>query len=539
MTRQKDMKDKRKMDAKTWKLVRRSAAMLPLAMIATQASVPAQEPMDAQHGAREAGVWVFHHEHVLGTSLELKVRAANAAEARRAEEAALREFDRQDKILSAWRADSEFSRWETTRFDAVKVSPELMEVLAGFDRWRAVTDGALDASAEAAVRLWRASLSEGRTPSAREIAETREAIAQEHWVLDRERGTAMRVSDVPLALASFAKSTVSEAAAQAAMRAGASGVMVNVGGDVIVRGAMEQSVAIADPREAADNAAAMDTIRVSDRAVATSGSYKRGVELSASAAMRQPEFSHIVDPRTAKPAEGVVSSTVIAKDAETAGALATAFSVMPVEESAALATRLPGVEYLIVAADGREVRSAGWTRYEAPGVRTVAYAPVSAPVSHVTAGAWNPAFELAIGMELPRIDDARYRRPYVAVWVEDADHFPVRTLALWTQNPRWMPELKAWYRDDQIRNLAEGTDVSKTVGSATRPPGHYSLKWDGKDNEGKPVKAGKYTVVVEASREHGGYQVSRQEFDFNGKPQKAALPTGKEMGAVTLEYRKR
>ena len=511
--------------------------MLPLAMVATQV-VAAQELVGAtQHGERESGTWVFHHEHVLGTSLELKVKASSAREAKAAESAALAEFDRQDKILSAWRADSEFSRWEKTRLEAVPVSPELMEVLAGFDRWRTVTDGALDPSAEAAVRLWRSALAEGRTPTVHEIAATREAMAQEHWVLDRERGTAMRVTDVPLALASFAKSTVSEHAAQAAMRAGASGVMVNVGGDVIVRGTMQQVVELADPRDSADNAAAIDAVRVSDRAVATSGDYKRGVALRA--ALQKPEYSHIIDPRTAIPASGVASATVIAKDAQTAGALATAFSVMPMEESVALAKRLPGLEYLIVASDGSEVRSAGWATCQAPGIRPVAYVPGRAPVAKAATGEWNAAFELAIGLELPRIDDARYRRPYVAVWVEDADHFPVRTLALWTQNPRWLPELKAWYRDDQIRNLAEGTDVSKTVGAATRPPGHYMLKWDGKDNEGKPVKAGKYTVVVEASREHGTYQVERQEIDFNGKPQQATLPAGKEMGAVTLDYRKR
>jgi FAD:protein FMN transferase len=110
---------------------------------------------------------------------------------------------------------------------------------------------------------------------------------------------------------------------------------------------------------------------------------------------------------------------------------------------------------------------------------------------------------------------------------------------LWTQNPRWIPELKQWYRDDQVRNLSENTDISRTVSSATRPPGHYSLKWDGKDNEGKLVKAGKYTVVIEAAREHGSYQIERHEMSFNGQPQQFSTPAGKELGAVTLDYRKR
>jgi hypothetical protein len=155
------------------------------------------------------------------------------------------------------------------------------------------------------------------------------------------------------------------------------------------------------------------------------------------------------------------------------------------------------------------------------------------------AGAWNPAFELAVELNLPRMEDARYRRPYVAVWVEDADHFPVRTLALWTQNPRWLPELKQWYRDDQVRNLAEGTDISKTVSSATRPAGKYTLKWDGKDNEGKLVKAGAYTIVVEASREHGGYEIERHTLNFTGKPEQATVQGNKELGNIVLDYRKR
>ena len=153
-------------------------------------------------------------------------------------------------------------------------------------------------------------------------------------------------------------------------------------------------------------------------------------------------------------------------------------------------------------------------------------------------GRWNSSFELSIDLNLPRIQDARYRRPYVAVWIEDADHFPVRTLALWTQNPRWLPDLKLWYRDDQMRSMAEGSDISRTVSSATRPPGSYTLKWDGKDNEGKLVKAGKYTVCIEAAREHGGYDLQQRELDFNGKQQQVTLPVTKELGATTLDYHK-
>jgi thiamine biosynthesis lipoprotein len=146
--------------------------------------------------------------------------------------------------------------------------------------------------------------------------------------------------------------------------------------------------------------------------------------------------------------------------------------------------------------------------------------------------------ELLVKVELPRVDNPRYHRPYVAVWIEDKDKYPVRTVALWFKNPRWLNELKGWYGEDRVRNLAEGTDISATVSSATRAPGTYTLKWDGKDNNGKLVKAGKYTVVIEAAREHGGHTLLHQEIDFNGTAAQMTLPASEELGAVQLDYRK-
>ncbi len=487
-----------------------------------------------------AGTWTFHHENVLGTSLQVTVRGADRGQANNAEAAALAVFDREAAILSAWQPESEFSRWSRTCFEDVPVSAELFSTLAAFDAWRERTGGALDPSVEAATRLWNRATAEGRVPTGAEIAQTVEAIAQPHWALNAENRTATRLSDVPLALASFVKSRITSEAADAALAAGAGGVVLNVGGDVVVRGAVTQMVAVSNPRHSADNDSPLDYVVVRNASVATSGGYLRGFTKAGAAADDTPHYSHLIDPRTAQPVGHILSSTVIARDSETAGALATAFSVLPVEESRRLAADTSGVDYLIVAADGQTIRSEGWAKHQAFARPSAHLQPAgwSTPPKPA-AGQWNPAFELAVDLTLPRIDDARYRRPYVAVWIEDADHFPVRTLSLWTQNPRWLPELKQWYRDDQIRNLSEGTDISRTVSSATRPAGKYSLKWDGKDNEGRLVKAGEYTVVVEASREHGTYQVERRSLSFTGKPDQVTLPAGQELGTVVFDYRKR
>src|SRR2546423_14716852 len=117
--------------------------LLPLALSLAFNSASAQSP---------AKVHVFHHENVLGTSMELKLKTTSDAEAVKAEAAVLSEIDRENHILSAWSSTSEFSRWTRTHNTPVHVSLELFEVLSLFDHWRDQTSGALDASAETAVR---------------------------------------------------------------------------------------------------------------------------------------------------------------------------------------------------------------------------------------------------------------------------------------------------------------------------------------------------------------------------------------------------
>jgi thiamine biosynthesis lipoprotein len=198
-----------------WKL----AAYLPVAAAAISANAQSPAYLLADAAPDATGIWTFHHDHILGTSLELSVRASSLAAAEQAEAAALATFRHDDAHLSTWRADSEVSRWARTHLQPIAVSPQLYDVLAAFDTWRQRTSGALDASVEAATRLWQSTTAQGRVPTDREIALAVEAMQQPHWSLDPAHRTATRVSDVPLALASFTKSYISSRAADAALHA--------------------------------------------------------------------------------------------------------------------------------------------------------------------------------------------------------------------------------------------------------------------------------------------------------------------------------
>lgn len=193
-----------------------------------------------------------------------------------------------------------------------------------------------------------------------------------------------------------------------------------------------------------------------------------------------------------------------------------------------MAESVPGAEFLLVMKDGKQIASRGWPTLVASVRPKVLFFPA------VDTPAWNQ-MELTVSLELVHFN-MNARRPYVAIWVEDHDNFPVRTIALWREKVRYVAELKAWYRGDRLRAMSEGSDLLNSISSATRPAGKYTVNWDGKDNAGKYVKPGKYTIYLEAAREHGTYQLIHQEIDFNGEPKKFDLPGNTEVAAATFDY---
>jgi hypothetical protein len=158
---------------------------------------------------------------------------------------------------------------------------------------------------------------------------------------------------------------------------------------------------------------------------------------------------------------------------------------------------------------------------------------------------WNPDFELLVNFEInrPDGDGQRFRRPYVAVWIEDKDGLPVRTLILWAQaggpGPRWIPDLRRWYRGDQARRLVDDTDLVVTIARPTRMPGKYQVVWDGRDDLGQQLGAGQYTVSIEAAREHGTYQIIRKVVTLANEPLAEELKGNVEIKSASLAYRRK
>jgi len=197
--------------------------------------------------------------------------------------------------------------------------------------------------------------SQSAVPSSDILAKAVAQVQQPHWTLDASNQTATHLSDAPIKLNSFAKSYIIKSAADAALAAAKlSGILVNIGGDMVISGDMNETVLISNPKADAENDAPIDQLMIHDKAIATSGNYRRGEMINGK------WYSHIVDPRTGLTADGILSATVVAKDATVAGSLATAFNVMSPAESIALANQMTDIDYLIITRDGQKFESKHW-----------------------------------------------------------------------------------------------------------------------------------------------------------------------------------
>lgn len=492
----------------------------------------------AGHPAKEkvvpskAQLYVSNHENILGTSLELKFISTSEDEADKAEKAALNEIGRLSAIFSGYSSQSEFSHWINQGLHKpIKVSQELFEMLSLFEYWKSKTNGALDPSAAVASKLWTNAAKKQQLPSKSEIDRAVVSMQAQHYSLDRNNLTATRLDDTPLMMNTFAKSYIINKACDAALAAAkVNNVVVNIGGDLVIKGKDKDLVYVANPLNNAENDAPLAKLLVANKAIATSGNYRRGEQIG------KRWYSHIVDPRTALPVEGIISATVIASNATDAGALATAFNVLTLAESKALAKTVKDAEYLIVTKNGKVIESAGWKNYLDLSVKEK-QPNLAAPINYTAEKLWDAKYELAINFQFNAIEGNSHR-PFAAIWVENDKRESVRNLALWYNKPKWIPDLRNWYRINGERFKADKENYASVTG-ATRNPGKYTVKWDGKDDNGNYVPQGTYTVIIETSKEHGTDEILRQPIELKKSAQKINNAGNVEISNVSFEFYKK
>ena len=152
---------------------------------------------------------------------------------------------------------------------------------------------------------------------------------------------------------------------------------------------------------------------------------------------------------------------------------------------------------------------------------------------------WAVGAEMAVKFEIPQLQVAEYHRPYVAIWVENADVPQVTTLAVLydvkkkdNAGTKWVKDMRTWWRK-------AGREVNLPldgVSGATRSTGEQKMNFGPAVNQLDKLPAGDYQMVIEAAREAGGRELVRVPFKLPLKGQQTASARGKEeLGAVTLQ----
>jgi thiamine biosynthesis lipoprotein len=126
--------------------------------------------------------------------------------------------------------------------------------------------------------------------------------------------------------------------------------LINLGGNIFALGnapgKKNWRIGVHDPR---NKGKLLHSFELTNRAISTSGNYERFFEI------RGKRYSHIINPITGIPCQGIISVTVVADSAEEADALSTAIFVMGEEKGLNLAKSIKGIKVLILKEDGRVI----------------------------------------------------------------------------------------------------------------------------------------------------------------------------------------
>jgi thiamine biosynthesis lipoprotein len=257
-------------------------------------------------------------------------------------EEALDEVDRIDRLMSHYKPESPLSRLNRDAArGAVAIDPELFDFIALALRHGRDSGGAFDITVGPLMKAWGFFRGEGRVPDDRELAAIRRRVGYHHVVLDPDARTVrFDAEGVELDLGGIAKGYAVDRVIGLLKRRGVAAALVSAGGSTVYGlgsppGFESWDVKVQDPVDPAKIAFAA---HLRDQALSVAGQSEKSFEADGVL------YSHIMDPQTGKPVQGVLSVAVVAKTGTDGDALDDALFVMGVEKSRTYLKRYPRTE---------------------------------------------------------------------------------------------------------------------------------------------------------------------------------------------------
>ena len=295
--------------------------------------------------------------YAMGSVCEIRAWCRSANEAHRVFATGFAEIDRNEQVFSAYRDDSELPLVNREASGGpVPVSEEFFDLTQYAVRsWRR-SFGALDVTVGPLMKAWGFRQGEPRMPSRTEMLEARNLVGCDKVSLDRRMRTVQfQRRGMELDFGGLAKGHAAKKTARVLQKLGVLAAIVNLGGSSLCASEIVPPGADRGVRKKSRNEFAgwpIGIIHPCDAtrcpiylrlkpgwALSTSGTYERLFEIDGK------RFSHILDPRTGWPLEGLRSVTVVARSGRRSEALTKELLMLSSQERAASAPRFTDFDW--------------------------------------------------------------------------------------------------------------------------------------------------------------------------------------------------
>jgi thiamine biosynthesis lipoprotein len=297
--------------------------------------------------------WMTGEEAIMGTAIRVELWAEDKAAGEAAIAAVMAEMHRIDREMSPYKPESELSRINREAADRpVPISAEMFDILSRSIEFSKLSGGAFDITFSSVGYLY--DYRRHIKPTEEEIERALPGINYRHILLDAKRRTVKFARPgVRIDLGGIGKGYAVDNSIVLLRKRGITRAIVTAGGDSRVlgdRGGRPWMVGIRDPRRKDGMVAVIPLV---NSAISTSGDYERYFEADG------VRYHHILNPKTGRSATGVRSVSVIGPDATTTDGLTKPVFILGPEKGLKLIESIPGVDAVIIDADGRMFYSSG------------------------------------------------------------------------------------------------------------------------------------------------------------------------------------
>ena len=283
--------------------------------------------------------------YMLGSPFEMTVVAKDTIQGNIYIDIAVAEVKRIEYLISDWIPTTQISQVsKNSGIQPVKVDKEVYDLVERAIKVSQLTSGAFDISYASMDKIWKFDGSMKAMPTPEAIKQSVARIGYQKIVLDAKAQTIyLKEKGMKLGLGGIGQGYIADKIKDLLLSKGCTSGIVNVSGDINAWGYQTTgkpwTVAIVNPM---NKNKVFATFPLENSSVETSGSYEKFVVFDGK------RYSHIIDPRTGYPAQGVVSVSVFAKQTEIEDALATGIIVLGVDVGLNLVNQLKGIGCIIV-----------------------------------------------------------------------------------------------------------------------------------------------------------------------------------------------